>query len=156
MLCDIFQRNAISIHQLIERGQGRGQLRTGDDLRIPSRNKGMCATRIRTVIKAHTLHQSQGVAIHLPTCRRMRMRCLAKYLGKTIHRTLQLSPSPLSILVGNIILPADVIKAMNTDFKTRIANAAQNIGALTAYIGPGQQSTVQQGFNALVFHDRGT
>src|SRR3989338_2972477 len=112
----------------------------------------MRAARIRAVAEPQALRQAQCVAVRLPTGGGMGMRRFAENLLVTFHRALQLAPCPRFILVRHMILPADMVVAMNAGLEARIAHAAHNVGAFPADVRPGQQRAVQQGLDAVMLH----
>ena len=123
MLCNVFCSDAVATDEFVQRRQGGGQLRTGDDFGIPGRDKRLRTARIRTVFKTQVLGLAQSMAVGLPTCRGMSLGCHTENFGKTIHRPLHLAFGPLGIFGRHMVLPADMVVAMDADLETRIAHA---------------------------------
>ena len=67
VLRHIFHGDAVAPDEFIQRRQGGGQLRAGDDLGLPGRDEGMGAARVGAVVETQMLGLAQGVAVGLPT-----------------------------------------------------------------------------------------
>ena len=116
----------------------------------------MCATRIRAVVKTHALQQAQGMAVHLPACSRIGLGLLIEYFNETVYRALHFDARPFRALSADMILPAHMVMAMDADFKSIVAHLTHDGRTGAADVGAGQQRSIQQGLDTVMFQHRST
>ena len=134
---DIAFCDVIRAYEFIQCWQGGGQLWAGDDFGMPNRNERCATACIRAIAKTHALFKPQRMLVHLPTGRAMHLCGFSEYFRESVCGLAHFCCCPLCIGIGHVVLPAHMIVAMNADFETRIAHAAQHIGATSTDVGAG-------------------
>jgi len=92
----------------------------------------------------------------LPTCGTVRMRRSSEDLAIALHSTAHLVPGPRCISSYNVILPEDVIPAVNSNFMTSITHETHQIRLTLSDVRPRQERSIQECPQAVVLDDRCT
>ena len=80
---------------------------------------------------------------------------VAEDFAKAVVTLLHALQGPGGITHSYLIMPFDMVPGVNTAFVAGAGDGAHFCGGLLADIGAGQQHTVRQCFEAVMFNDRG-
>ena len=155
VLVHVFRCQVVNADQFIEGGERGRQLRAGDDLGIPHRDKRVAAAAVRCPAISQALGHAQGMGIHLPAGGAVAGRIRAENLREALVCSAHLTFGPGRVGVLHAVLPLHVIPAVDRGFEAGIARRAQDIGAAPADIRPRQQRAVHQGLDPIVRHHGG-
>src|SRR5690349_24304915 len=92
--------------------------------------------------------------VHLPAGGAMRARRFLEDVGVAIARERHLAFRPREIGVGDAILPAHVVVAMNAGLVTGFAYRAHHVAGAPSDVGARKQGAVEQRAHAVVLDDR--
>ena len=103
----------------------------------------MLATCIRGIKQIVLLFQAECVAVHLPACSAVGAGRFAKHLLEFGARLVEFYLCPVTGLGGHMILPANVVMAMNANLESGTQSLAHDVAAAFADIRTGQQRAIQ-------------
>ncbi len=88
------------------------------------------------------LLQLVGVGVHLPAGGAVRARRDAEDLVESLDRPAHLLPRPVAVPGRDIVLPQDVVVTVDADLEAGVSDAAQDVRAGAADVGPRQERAV--------------
>jgi hypothetical protein len=136
--------------ELIERGQGRRQLRNIDSLAINEGNERTEAARVGRILEPELPLQLRQEAVDLPSGCPVYPGRPTKHFGELITRKRQLAPGPGRARLSHPVLPLHVIVRVNADLEAPLGNAPHDVSTAAADVRSRKQSPVEEGLDAVV------
>ena len=113
----------------------------------------MRTSGIAAIGKFQLFLHAKSMFVHLPAGRTVRARRDAKNLYEPFGRHGHLMPGPPFSPGCNVVLPANVIIAMNPDVKACVAHLTHDRGRLSPNVRPRKQRAITQRLKPVIGPD---
>src|SRR6185312_11680431 len=127
-----------------------GHLRT-----LYNRYEWTHSSRVGSITKPQLLLQSGDVCVHLPSGGAVHRGTRAENLYKLLERKRELTTRPRLACPRHAVLPLDMVVGVHADLEAPALDFLHKRAAAPPYVRPGQQNSIEKGFEAIVLQHRG-